>query len=58
MDRITLTDHFALSAPEKETVSAPPRLAHTVYFSLKDPTEAMCQRLIDACHKYLSDHPG
>src|SRR3954463_7168613 len=33
-------------------------LAHTVYFSLIEPTPENRQKLIDACHKYLTDHPG
>ncbi len=33
-------------------------LAHNVYFSLKDPSDAAKGRLVDACHKYLKDHPG
>lgn len=33
-------------------------LAHNVYFSLKDSNEANRRKLIEACDKYLSDHPG
>jgi hypothetical protein len=33
-------------------------LAHNVYFSLKDPSPAARQRLVAACQKYLSQHPG
>jgi hypothetical protein len=33
-------------------------LGHMVYFSLHDPTDANRQKLIDACKKYLADHPG
>lgn len=33
-------------------------LAHNVYFSLKDNSPAARQRLIAACAKYLSKHPG
>ncbi|MBS0207356.1 MAG: Dabb family protein [Planctomycetes bacterium] len=33
-------------------------LAHIVYFSLNDPTDANRQKLVDACDKYLSKHPG
>jgi len=35
-----------------------PMLAHMVYFTLKDGSPAAIQQLIDACHKYLSGHPG
>ena len=33
-------------------------LAHTVFFTLKDRSNATCDALVLACHKYLSDHPG
>jgi hypothetical protein len=33
-------------------------LAHMVYFSLHEPTEANKQKMLDACHKYLTGHPG
>ncbi|MCC7084682.1 MAG: Dabb family protein [Pirellulales bacterium] len=33
-------------------------LAHMVYFSLHDPTAANKQKMLDACHRYLSSHPG
>ena len=31
---------------------------HMVYFTLKDDSDDQQQTLIDACKKYLSDHPG
>jgi len=33
-------------------------LIHNVYFTLKDGTPENTQKLTDACHKYLKDHPG
>lgn len=33
-------------------------LAHNVYFTLKDRTEANTDALIAACKTYLADHPG
>ena len=33
-------------------------LAHNVYFSLKDSTPEAKQKLVSACRKYLSKHPG
>jgi hypothetical protein len=33
-------------------------LAHNVYFTLHDKSPAARQKLVDACHKYLNDHPG
>ncbi len=34
------------------------QLAHMVYFTLNDPTDANIQSLVAACKKYLNDHPG
>ena len=33
-------------------------LVHNVYFTLKDGSPAARQQLIDACYRYLPDHPG
>lgn len=33
-------------------------LVHNVFFQLKDDSDAATQRLVDACYKYLKDHPG
>jgi hypothetical protein len=33
-------------------------LAHNVYFSLIDRSPAAKARLVEACRKYLSGHPG
>ena len=35
-----------------------PMLAHMVYFSLKDNSAEAKQKLVAACDKYLSKHPG
>ena len=34
------------------------RLSHVVFFTLKDSSDAAIQTLLDACHKYLKNHPG
>ena len=34
------------------------KLAHDVYFSLKDNSPQAKEKLIVACKKYLTDHPG
>ncbi len=34
------------------------RLAHMVYFTLKDDSPAAVDRLVQACRTYLTDHPG
>jgi hypothetical protein len=33
-------------------------LAHNVYFTLYEPTPENRRKLVEACHKYLSGHPG
>lgn len=33
-------------------------LAHMVYFTLKDRSAATIDRLLAACQRYLTDHPG
>jgi hypothetical protein len=33
-------------------------LAHTVYFGLNDASAAACGKLVDACKRDLSGHPG
>lgn len=35
-----------------------PMLAHDVYFSLKDNSAAAKKKLVAACQKYLTKHPG
>jgi len=35
-----------------------PMLAHMVYFSLKDNSPEAQKKLVSACKKYLSKHPG
>lgn len=34
------------------------RLSHVVFFTLKDGSPSNVQNLIDACYKYLKNHPG
>ncbi|MGD0899572.1 MAG: Dabb family protein, partial [Thermoguttaceae bacterium] len=38
--------------------AAEPMLAHNVFFSLNDNSDAAKQKLVAACKKYLSGHPG
>lgn len=33
-------------------------LAHNVYFTLHDSSPEAIQNLVDACNKYLKEHPG
>lgn len=34
------------------------KLAHNVFFALKEPTDANRRALVAACKTYLADHPG
>jgi hypothetical protein len=35
-----------------------PQLAHNVYFALKDNSTEAKHKMVEACKKYLSNHPG
>jgi Stress responsive A/B Barrel Domain len=35
-----------------------PQIAHMVYFSLKDGSQAEREKVVAACKKYLTKHPG
>ena len=35
-----------------------PQLSHMVYFTLQDDSEVKIWELVNACKKYLDDHPG
>jgi hypothetical protein len=39
-------------------MASEPMLAHNVYFSLHDNSAQARQKMIEACRKYLSNHPG
>lgn len=51
---------FAVSAGRKTEAGQAkgPRIAHMVYFSLKDNSAEAKAKLIAACKKHLSKHPG
>lgn len=48
----------ACAAPVLAGAPAGPRLAHNVFFTLKEKTPAAREKLVAACHKYLKPHPG
>jgi hypothetical protein len=37
---------------------APPMVVHNVFFTLHENSSSARQRLVDACKKYLTGHPG
>lgn len=50
---------FAMPHPAKTKEAAGDKLlAHDVFFKLKDNSDAAKQRMLEACKKYLSKHPG
>lgn len=42
---------YPVAAPE-------PMVVHNVYFSLKDNSPEARKKLVEACRKYLTNHPG
>src|SRR5262245_43436722 len=49
----------ARAADKKEPAKGEPQMvAHNVYFSLKDNSPEARKKLVAACKKYLSGHPG
>jgi hypothetical protein len=38
--------------------STPPMIVHNVFFTLHDNSPAARQKLVEACRKYLTGHPG
>ncbi len=48
---------FAGEAARKGDAKAP-AMGHMVFFQLKDKSPAACDKLVEACKKYLSGHPG
>jgi hypothetical protein len=47
---------FAVSSGRAE--GAEPRLAHAVYFTLKDHSPEAREKFVASCQKYLTNHPG
>lgn len=46
------------AAQDRTAKKTVPQIGHMVYFKLKDSTPANREKLVAACHKYLSDHEG
>jgi hypothetical protein len=44
--------------PMAPSLNSDPQLAHMVYFTLKDRSAEAIDKLVAACHRYLTDHPG
>jgi len=45
-------------APGSAAAGKEPLLVHNVYFTLKDDSVDAQQKLVAACNKYLTGHPG
>lgn len=48
----------AVALSGRSTASAAPRLAHMVFFSLKDRSKESREKFVASCQKYLTGHPG
>jgi hypothetical protein len=59
---LALTLLGAVSGRERTEAAPPgdsgPPLAHNVFFALKDNSPQAKAKLVDACKKYLTKHPG
>lgn len=56
---IALLATFAVSGSSPaRPKAAGPQLAHMVFFTLKDRSDAARERFVASCHKYLSGHEG
>src|SRR5262249_34490339 len=49
---------FSMATSEEAKPVSEPKLVHDVYFTLKDSTGPARARLVEACKKYLTKHPG
>ena len=49
---------FSANEPSAAGGKGDQHIAHMVYFSLNDNSPKAQQKLLDACQKYLSKHPG
>jgi hypothetical protein len=47
-----------LNRYQERPMTTKPLLAHNVYFALHDNSPAAKAKLIEACRKYLTGHPG
>jgi len=48
----------ALAVAARPAAKAEPRLAHMVFFTLKDRSPESRASFVDSCQKYLTGHPG
>jgi hypothetical protein len=49
---------YLANAADRERAGAGPLIIHDVYFSLKDNSAQAKEKLVGACKKYLTNHPG
>jgi hypothetical protein len=55
---IALATVLALEARARNRRDSDPKLAHMVFFALKDKSKDAQERMIASCEKYLSGHEG
>ena len=56
--RFVQNDRFPDSHTFCGTINMSQQLSHNVFFTLKDKSTEKIDGLVQACHKYLKDHPG
>jgi Stress responsive A/B Barrel Domain len=49
---------LAMTSPTEAIAADEPKIVHNVFFTLKDNSPGARKTLVDACKKYLSQHPG
>ncbi len=54
----TVAACLVAAAVSRSAERTEPKLAHMVFFALKDHSKASRERFIASCEKYLSNHPG
>lgn len=56
--RATAWESTPINRPQTAAPVREKTLVHSVFFSLKDNSPAAQKKLVDACQKYLTKHPG
>lgn len=55
---VLLAAMYVVPCRAADPAAADRMLAHMVYFDLKDESETAKEKMVEACHKYLKNHPG
>ncbi len=55
---VMLAAALAMVAPTEANAPKEPQIVHDVFFALKDNSAEARKKLVEACKKYLTKHPG